>query len=197
VALVLSGPAIIAWRDGGSLWKAWNSRLVMVTLKILHRKCVSKLHVFSWYAPTYCMLPVLPLSDCFVLLGDFNARVGSRQVADKWWNERGPHGYGELNGAGKELLAFVSVNTATICNTWFKKKIFINRLGNIQNQNNGTALILLSLVGSICGDVRVMHGAECNIDHKLLRMKLSVGNDCRNISLMTTVVNNLVFLGFV
>jgi len=30
-----------------------------------------------------------------------------------------PHGYGELNGAGRELLVFVSVNKAT---TWFKKK---------------------------------------------------------------------------
>ena len=36
--------------------------------------------------------------------------------------ERGPHGYGELNDTGRELLAFVSVNTATICNTWFKKQ---------------------------------------------------------------------------
>jgi len=89
-----------------------------------------------------------------------------------------PHGYGELNGAGRELLAFVSVNTATICNTWFKKKD-IYKLGNIQNQNNGIALILLSLVGNMCRDVRVMRGAECNTDHKLLRMKLSVGKRSR------------------
>ena len=39
-----------------------------------------------------------------------------------WWYERGPHGYGELNEAGKELLSFLSVNEATVCNTWFEKK---------------------------------------------------------------------------
>jgi len=87
------GAAIIAWKDGGSLWKAWNSRLVMVTLKILHRKRVLKLHVLSCYVPAYAAsreeknsffailqeaISSLPLGDCFVLLGDFNARVGSR-----------------------------------------------------------------------------------------------------------------------
>ena len=51
-----------------------------------------------------------------MLLGDFNARVGSRQD-DVWWHERGPHGYGILNDAGRELLPFVSVNEATVSNT--------------------------------------------------------------------------------
>ena len=40
---------------------------------------------------------------CFVILGDFNARVGPRQD-DEWCYERGPNGYGVLNDVGKELL---------------------------------------------------------------------------------------------
>ena len=31
VALVLHGPAVRAWRNGGSQWKAWSSRLISVT----------------------------------------------------------------------------------------------------------------------------------------------------------------------
>ena len=32
------------------------------------------------------------------MLGNFNARVGSRSVNhDDWWYERGPNGYGVLN----------------------------------------------------------------------------------------------------
>jgi len=31
VALVQSGPATIPWRDGGSLWKVWNSRACLKT----------------------------------------------------------------------------------------------------------------------------------------------------------------------
>ena len=32
IALVLRGPAIIAWRNGGSQWKAWGSRIISATL---------------------------------------------------------------------------------------------------------------------------------------------------------------------
>ena len=56
------------------------------------------------------------------MLGDFNAHVGFRRVDDEWWYERGPHGYGDLNEAGEEMLSFLSTNEATICNSWFKKK---------------------------------------------------------------------------
>ena len=33
VALVLMGPAMGAWREGGEQWKAWSSRLVSTCLK--------------------------------------------------------------------------------------------------------------------------------------------------------------------
>ena len=58
----------------------------------------------------------------YVVLGDFNARVGSRGEKDEWWYERGPNGIGELNEAGRELLSFLSTNEATVCNTWFEKR---------------------------------------------------------------------------
>ncbi len=35
---------------------------------------------------------------------------------------RGPHGYGELNEAGRELLSFLSTNEAIVCNSLFEKK---------------------------------------------------------------------------
>ena len=33
VAVVLSGPALKAWKDAGEQWKAWNSRLVSAQLR--------------------------------------------------------------------------------------------------------------------------------------------------------------------
>ena len=47
--------------------------------------------------------------DQYVILGDFNARVGSRLVGeadDGWERTRGPFGVGEVNDAGRELLSF-------------------------------------------------------------------------------------------
>ena len=33
VAIAMSGPAVSAWKAGGSQWKAWSSRLVTATLE--------------------------------------------------------------------------------------------------------------------------------------------------------------------
>ncbi len=62
------------------------------------------------------------LHECCVLLGDFNARDGSRTTDDEWWHEGSPHGVGVLE-AGKKCLSFLSINGTIICNnTWFQKK---------------------------------------------------------------------------
>lgn len=43
-------------------------------------------------------------NEMFVLLGDFNAHVGSRSGGDsEWWYVIGLRGYGLLNEAGREL----------------------------------------------------------------------------------------------
>ena len=92
-------------------------------------------YVFSCYAPTYAAsreekdnffdslqqaLSAVSSEECYVMLGDFNAHVGSRVSGDEeWWNERGPYGHGALNEAGRELLSFLSIKEATVCNTWF------------------------------------------------------------------------------
>ena len=116
-----------AWKAGGSLWKAWSLRLVTASLEVGS----GRLYVLSCYAPTFAVpreekdkfydnlqaaLSSLPSDECFVMLGGFNACVGSRGIEDEWRYERCPHGYGELNEAGKELLS-LSRNEATICNS--------------------------------------------------------------------------------
>ena len=52
VAIVLSGPAIGAWKSGESHWRAWSSRLVTATLKVGSGRS-DHLHVLCCYALTY------------------------------------------------------------------------------------------------------------------------------------------------
>ena len=50
----------------------------------------------------------------YIIVGDFNARVGSMERdEDEWSGVRGPHGFGSVNDAGKELLSFLSLHQAT------------------------------------------------------------------------------------
>ena len=147
VAIVLSGEAVRAWKEGGG---RWSLRLVSATLKVGNGSR-DRLHILSCYAPTFAAsrediqhflcylqdsLSAIPSDEGFVMLGDYNARVGSRNV-----DERGPHGYGDLNDAGRELLSFLSTNEATVCNSC---KTFISRHGSTPSLASGTALTMSS-----------------------------------------------------
>ena len=193
VAVVLSGAAVEAWRSGGCRWKAWSSRLVSVTMKV-GGGCTDVLHVVSCYAPTFAasreekenfysklqeVLSCIPSQECFVLLGDFNARVGSRSGDDKeWWDERGPHGFGVLNEAGRELLSFCSLNGATVCNTWFQKRAIHKQTWQHPKSKQWHCIdyvIMRRAHSWRCLDVVVKRGAVCNTDHHLLLMRLKLG----------------------
>ena len=111
------------------------------------------------------------------MLGDFNARVGSRQDGDEWWRVRGPHGFGETNEAGKELLAFLSMNEATVCNTWYEKKNIHKATWQHPKTKKWHCIdyaIVKQGYQQWCKDVAVVRGAECGTDHHMLRMKLDV-----------------------
>ena len=64
----------------------------------------------------------VPEGETYIILGDFNARVGSRESDDdEWSGVRGLHRFGSVNDAGKELLSFLSLHQTTVCNTWYQK----------------------------------------------------------------------------
>ena len=123
----------LACREAGKLWKAWSSRLISTQLQIGKEKSMS-CHAMppqaqpAEYRMTMQFYDDLQTSsdsytEVYVLLGDFNARVGSRLGNDDPWDlVQGSHGYGECNDAGRELLAFLSSNEAVVCNTIFTKR---------------------------------------------------------------------------
>ena len=191
VAIVLTGNAITAWKSGGEQWKSWGARIIKATLggSNRHTSCI---HILSCYAPTYASsrvekdnffdhlqeaLDEIPPKEPYVILGDFNARVGARNHVeeDQWQGSRGPHGLGEANDAGKELLSFLSLNEATICNTWFQKAAIYKGTWQHPKSKKWHCIdyaIVRATDRRRCLDASVKRGAECNTDHQLLRIKL-------------------------
>ena len=88
-------------------------------------------HVISCYAPTYAAsrvikenflddlqqaLDSISPSKFYIIMGDFNARAGSRTSEnDHWASARGLHGLQETNEAGMELLIFLSTTNQLLC----------------------------------------------------------------------------------
>ena len=56
----------------------------------------------------------VPDSDVYILLGDFNARIGSREQEDDLLGmATGPHGLRSVNDSSKELLNFLNTHQIT------------------------------------------------------------------------------------
>ena len=186
VAIVLSKEAATVWRAGGEQWSAWGSRIVKVSLGS-GKGSLSRIHILSCYAPTFAAsredelffnnlqqaLDEVPLTDPYIVLGDFNARVGSRgsPEMDDWGGVRGSHGMGLVNDA---LLNFLSLNEATICNTWFRKDIHKSTWQHPKSKKWHCIdyAIIRKRDQRRCLDSCVKRGAECNTDHNLLRTKI-------------------------
>ncbi len=133
VGLVLSPEATQAWVDGGKQWKAVSSRVVTARLSNGEAKHKKHLTLVSVYAPTFrapesekddffddlqVVLDGVPSDDVLVVMGDWNARVGSNMGDGLWDGTLGRHGVGARNEAGLALLSFSGLNGLSVMNTF-------------------------------------------------------------------------------
>ena len=107
-----------------------NERLMTMSLPINR----GNLHIISAYAPTLSQpdevkeqfydqlnktLDMIPQSDKVLLLGDFNARVGTD--SEGWEGVLGKHGVIGVNSNGNALLSLCSQRELVITNTMFQQ----------------------------------------------------------------------------
>ena len=190
VALVLLNDAITSWQAAGKQWKSWSARMISASFRI-GEKPRDILHVVSCYAPTWgssravkdefwdgleSLLAAVPPGDQWIILGDFNARIGSRICpGDQWDGVRGPYGFGELNDAGRELLSFLSSYQGMVGNSWFQKKDIYKQTWRHPKSGDWHCIdyvLMQQKHRSSCLDVSVKRGSVCDTDHNLVCLKL-------------------------
>ena len=116
--------------------------------------------------------------DVLLLVGDFNARVGSSVRCEEdpaWDGVRGLHGVGKMNEAGEVLLSFCALNEMAIMNTYFQKKTSHKHTWQHPGSKKWHCIdfvIMRKNQRRLCNDVFVMRSVECWTDHKLLKAKL-------------------------
>ena len=156
------------------------------------------LTVIQVYAPTadcddseinhfYSMLndtmKQVPKKDILMIMGDWNAKVGSDNSG--YEDIMGRYGYGERNDRGDMLLEFAADNDLYICNTRFQQKD--SRKWTWRSPNNRTKnMIDLILIRkrwkTAIWNCRTYQGADIASDHSLVmcrfrtRLKVNVSN---------------------
>ena len=135
-------------------------------------RAASRQETDTFFDELNSILSSVPAGEKYIVLGDFNACVGSRQVVgDQWSKVRGQQGCGVANDAGKELLGFLSTLQATVCNTWFQKKEIHRVTWQHPKSKQWSCIDYVIMRESdrrMWSDVTVKRGAECNTDHQFL-----------------------------
>ncbi|XP_013793840.1 craniofacial development protein 2-like [Limulus polyphemus] len=128
-----------------------------------------------FYEDLESVISSVPRYDKLVILGDFNARVGSDHVT--WEGVVGKHGIGTCNSNGLLLLQTCTIHDLTITNTLFHLPTR-NRTSWIHPLSKHWHLIdyVITRKNDV-RDVRVTKavcGAECWTDHRLIISRLVV-----------------------
>ena len=163
-----------------------NDRLMTLQLPLDRKKCAT---LVSAYAPTMtnpddvkdkfyeeldALIAAVPKSEKLVVLGDFNARVGTDHQT---WEGIGKHGVGKCNSNGLLLLRTCTAHKLVITNTMFRLSTR-NKTSWMHPRSKHWHLIDYVIVRARDKqDVRVtkaMCGADCWTDHRLIISKMSM-----------------------
>ncbi len=127
----------------------------------------------DFYRALDAILQKTPATDRLILMGDFNARVGTEHLV--WCKVIGQHGVGKMNHNGLRLLSLCAEHQLVITNTIFQMK---NRFKTTWQHPRSKHWHLLDFVIVRQKDrqdvltTRVMRGAECWTDHLMVRSNL-------------------------
>ena len=161
-------------------------RLLLLKLQT----ALGPVHIISVYAPTLSyssdakdsfyeelgtMIKNVPEQEKLILMGDFNARVGSDQQS--WPSCLGPHGVGNMNENGQRLLETCAYNQLCITNTYFCTKPHHKVSWMHPRSKHWHQLDLILTRRSnlrLIQHTRSYHSADCDSDHYLVLCKIKL-----------------------
>ncbi|KAA3671105.1 uncharacterized protein DEA37_0005725 [Paragonimus westermani] len=164
-----------------------SPRMLSMRLRLGRGKCATFVSV---YGPTMChtddtkdqfydqlsaTIRSAPVNDRLFVLGDLNARVGRDSVA--WPGVLGPYGIGSVNANGDRLLHLCATHELAITNTRFQLDASDITTWTHPRSGHHHLLDYVIVRQRDIGEVRitrVMRGAECSTDHRLVRTKLFI-----------------------
>ena len=131
-------------------------------------------------------------TDKIILLGDFNARVGSRR--DLWGTALGHHGVGNMNDNGLRLLSLCCQHDLCITNTMFRLKQKYKTSWMHPRSKQWHLIDYIIVRSSQLSEViitRAMRGADCWTDHRLIisKMYLKIRPPTRKRAAKSAIVN--------
>ena len=127
----------------------------------------------KFYFDLRSLLNKIPHHDKIILLGDFNARVGSNHL--NWPNNLGRHGIGKINQNGILLLSLCSEFGLSVTNTLFQQPNRYKTTWRHPRSGHGHMIDYVIVRSCDKSDVtitRAFQMTECWSDHALVRSRI-------------------------
>ena len=169
-------------------WEPVNSRII--TAQFATKKDSIKLNIIQCYAPTndaeedkkdefydqlQAVLDGQKAKDITILMGDFNAKVGSDNTG--YEDIMGAHGLGQMNNNGERFADLCSLNQLVIGGSIFPHKRIHKatwRSPDHFTENQIDHMCISRKFRRSCQDVRTKRGADAASDHHLLLMTVKL-----------------------
>ena len=182
VALIISkkhANAVLQWRPISErlLYVRMNSKYAKLSILIAYApiNAASEEDKDQFYSTVQAAMKDIPAHDVLLLLGDFNARVGSNNTDRE--RVMGKHGVGECTDNGERLIDLCEENNLVIGGTLFQHKT-IHKLTwtspDRRTQSQIDHVIINGKWRHSLQDVRVMRHADVGSDHNLIVAKLTL-----------------------
>lgn len=183
-----------------------NERMIMI--KINSQPCI--VNILQVYAPTsdaddelieefYSTVEdaigKIPNKEILIIMGDFNAKVGSTLNDRHMRSVVGKYGLGDRNERGERLIQFGIDNNFTIANTVFnqhKRRLYTWRSPDGQYRNQIDYILIRQRWRSSIKVAKTLPSADCGTDHQLLMFELTAKlkscrrNDVRQVPRVAT-----------
>ncbi|CAF1318651.1 unnamed protein product, partial [Rotaria magnacalcarata] len=127
----------------------------------------------DFYVSLQQLVDATPKKDTIVIMGDWNAKVGSKPIT----GITGNFGLGDRNEAGDRLLEFCHNNSLFITNTCFqqpKRRLYTWTSPNGQYKNQIDYILCSQRWRSSIHLAKTRPGADCGSDHELLVAKFQI-----------------------
>ena len=164
-----------------------NDRIMKLRVPLMDKQHLTLLSVYAptmtnpeetkntFYQQLKDTIRSIPRKDRLLILGDFNARVGSDHT--NWPGVIGKHGIGRVNSNGLLLLSLCAEHGLNITNTVFQLPLSHKVTWMHPRSKHWHQIDFVLTRQSDLRDVRItrtLRGADCWTDHCLVRTKLKL-----------------------
>lgn len=172
------------WKENIVNFKGYSDRVCTMTLTFNKKifgfvqayaptSSAPDFEIDTFYGDLTTACDEISKSHWYVIMGDFNAKIGETTEEDS--DVMGKFGFGVRNDRGRRLIEFAREKQLFIANTMFKKRNLRRPTWSLGRASNEIDFVMIPKnMKKLVKDIDVLNRFNFKSDHKMVRMQLGL-----------------------